>query len=155
MAHSRVTRCQAFIIKEGKILILHQYNSKRKDHYWQLPGGSLEEGETPEKGVIRELKEEIDLDIEVEKLLFNQTADVDVYKNYMSFLCKPLSEIHIIGENNPDHKILEAVWVPILDRSSWDKGLLAEKFYPPMEYIRKWYEENNDIEVKLCVQKKQ
>lgn len=45
---------RAVIIQDGKILLSHELNSG----WWLIPGGGLEEGETPEECVIREVEEE-------------------------------------------------------------------------------------------------
>ena len=45
---------RAIIIQDGKILLTHELNSG----WWLLPGGGMEEGETPEECVIREVEEE-------------------------------------------------------------------------------------------------
>ncbi len=42
---------------QGKILVL-----KRKNGFWEFPGGSVEFGEHPEKAAVRETKEETGLD---------------------------------------------------------------------------------------------
>lgn len=48
----------------NEVLLCH-----RTDYdLWNLPGGGLEEGETPWEGVIREIKEETGLDTEIIKL---------------------------------------------------------------------------------------
>lgn len=61
--------CGAFILnKEGKVL-LQQRNKEPEKGYWSIPGGKLEWMETFEDAVKREIKEECDIDIKIEKLL--------------------------------------------------------------------------------------
>ena len=62
---------------------------KRKDHqeYYTFPGGGLEEGETLEDGVIREIKEEFGINVEVVKKLYEMKSEKFNQKEYF-FLCK-------------------------------------------------------------------
>ncbi len=53
---------------KGNLLLVRRSVRPAKDH-WCLPGGFLELGETPEEGVLRELKEETNLDGEVLSLV--------------------------------------------------------------------------------------
>jgi 8-oxo-dGTP diphosphatase len=65
-----LTRPRAFaaIIKNNYILMTkHVYPD---GSFWTLPGGGLEAGETYEEAVIREVKEEVNLDVEVVDYLF-------------------------------------------------------------------------------------
>ncbi|MBM7614948.1 (deoxy)nucleoside triphosphate pyrophosphohydrolase [Alkaliphilus hydrothermalis] len=56
----------AAILKQGdKILIARRKEGKSLGGYWEFPGGKIEEGESPEKSLIRELKEEMMIDIKV------------------------------------------------------------------------------------------
>ncbi len=52
----------AFICHDGKVLV-QQRTGAHGAKTWAPPGGKLDYGETPEKGVAREIKEETDLDI--------------------------------------------------------------------------------------------
>jgi 8-oxo-dGTP diphosphatase len=53
-------RVSAVIAKNDKILLIHR--QKRGREYWTYPGGGIEEGETAEEAVIREVKEETSLE---------------------------------------------------------------------------------------------
>lgn len=52
-------RASAIIIKDGKILLIHR--RKEGKEYWVFSGGGIEEGETGEKTVLREVEEETGL----------------------------------------------------------------------------------------------
>jgi nucleoside triphosphatase len=76
---------------EGKILLT-------KSHKWfdkfTLPGGHIEVGETMKEAVIREVKEEVGLDVEVAEMLLTQEAIFaeEFWKKkhfiFFDFLCK-------------------------------------------------------------------
>ena len=57
-------RATAAVVKhENKILIAQ----RAKDFFWEFPGGKIDAGETPAECVVREMKEELDIDIRIEK----------------------------------------------------------------------------------------
>ena len=60
----------AAIIRDGKVLIAQRQQGSHMEYKWEFPGGKLEPDETPEECIIREIKEEMDIDIEV----------IDIYK---------------------------------------------------------------------------
>jgi 8-oxo-dGTP diphosphatase len=73
------------IILDGqkRVLLCH-----RCDHdLWNLPGGGLEFNEAPWECVVREVKEEIGLDVEVERLagIYSKRNQNDIV---FSFVCK-------------------------------------------------------------------
>ncbi len=55
----------AIITKDNKYLITRRSPSKHLAGFWEFPGGKIEEGETAEACLIREIKEELDINIRV------------------------------------------------------------------------------------------
>src|SRR5579862_3696295 len=56
----------ALIFKNGKFLITQRLESDSFGGYWELPGGKKEPTESLEECVIRELKEELDIEVEIQ-----------------------------------------------------------------------------------------
>lgn len=71
---------RGLIIKENKILFFHRFKNGKE--YFVLPGGHIEEGESPAEALIREIKEETTLDIKIDKELFNF---IDIYNNLRNY----------------------------------------------------------------------
>lgn len=53
----------ALIDADGRILIAKRPEGKTLAGLWEFPGGKVDPGELPETALVRELKEELDLDI--------------------------------------------------------------------------------------------
>jgi ADP-ribose pyrophosphatase len=49
------------VFDDGRVLLVRQYRYPVDERVWELPAGRLDPGETPEKGVLRELEEEVGL----------------------------------------------------------------------------------------------
>src|SRR6266567_5568873 len=72
---------------DGKILIIERH--KDGEHYFVLPGGHVDEGESLQQAVVREVAEETGLAVTVEKQLY--TSSDDKYQNDQHiFLCNYL-----------------------------------------------------------------
>lgn len=61
--------CAAIIIHQQKVLLTLRPKEKRLGGYWEFPGGKLEPGEAPHCALHRELREEIDIQVDIERLL--------------------------------------------------------------------------------------
>ena len=53
----------ALIDSDGRVLLARRPEGKKLAGLWEFPGGKLEPGETPEAALIRELKEELGIDV--------------------------------------------------------------------------------------------
>ncbi|NHM31976.1 NUDIX domain-containing protein [Neobacillus terrae] len=67
------SRACAALIKDNCILMVKEVYPDKT--FWTLPGGGLEAGETFEEAVIREVKEEVNLNVKVDRLLFSYSYD--------------------------------------------------------------------------------
>ena len=55
----------AILVHEGRLLIARRGPSARLAGKWEFPGGTIEAGETPDTCLIREMREEFEIGIEV------------------------------------------------------------------------------------------
>ena len=53
----------ALVDPDGRVLIAQRPAGKHLEGLWEFPGGKLRQGETPEAALIRELKEELGIDV--------------------------------------------------------------------------------------------
>ena len=68
MTNERIGRCSAVIIRGGRILLIRRI--KPGEDYYVFPGGGVEEGESFEEAMIREIKEELNLTAAIDRELF-------------------------------------------------------------------------------------
>ena len=93
---------------------------------WEFPGGKVEEGETPEEALVREIKEELDVEVEVEELL--DTVEYDYPKFHLSmdcFICKVKYGDFVLKE----HKNAKWLTKDTLNSVGWlpaDEGLVKK-----------------------------
>ncbi len=105
----------AVIEKDGKILIAKRRIGDLHGGRWEFPGGKVEFGETPEECLKRELKEELDIEVDIGKFICSSPftymlvpMELLVYKaSYLSGSIKAL-----------DHDELK--WVTPQELNSYD-----------------------------------
>ncbi len=70
----------ALIEKDGKYLVAQRKHDDTFGGLWEFPGGCIEEGETKEEALRREIKEELDLEIEAGSLFLTLTDEIPTLK---------------------------------------------------------------------------
>ncbi|MFN4196569.1 MAG: (deoxy)nucleoside triphosphate pyrophosphohydrolase [Caldimicrobium sp.] len=99
----------AFIQKQGKVLIVRRALHKKRGGLWEFPGGKVEEGETPEEAIVRELQEELNLIAKPKKIVakVNYSYDDEDIE---------LSLIEVEWEGEPElREDAELSWVKLED----------------------------------------
>ena len=89
----------AIIIENGSVFATQRGYGEFKDG-WEFPGGKIEPDETPEAAIVREIKEELDTEIEVMELL--DTVEYDYPNFHLSmdcFICKIKSGDLVLKEH--------------------------------------------------------
>lgn len=66
--HLLLVAAAALIDPSGRVLITQRPQHKALGGLWEFPGGKVEPGEAPEAALVRELKEELDLNVASEDL---------------------------------------------------------------------------------------
>ena len=75
----------AAVIRKGNYVFATQRGYGEYKDWWEFPGGKIEEGETPENALVREIKEELDSDITVGTFL--TTVEHDYPSFHLSMDC--------------------------------------------------------------------
>lgn len=127
---------RAIVLHENKLLLMERW--RQGMHYFSVPGGGVEAGETAEQTVVRELLEETSCLVVPERLLY--TLQSDEGAQHTIFLCRYVSgEPHLPAdapeaqENDENNRFVPgwvatadlaaapfAVWHPVKERLLYD-----------------------------------
>lgn len=81
----KTVRVVAAVIKENDCVFATARGYGGYKGWWEFPGGKIEEGETPEEALVREIREELTADIEVHELI--NTIEYDYPDFHLSMDC--------------------------------------------------------------------
>lgn len=113
---------RAVVCKNGKLLIMERWrrdSSGKMLHYYSIPGGGIEEGETGEQTVVRELREETGVVVRPIRLLIDQKQP-DGCRHYY-YWCEHISGEPTLQSSSEEaiaqneNNIFEPKWVPLKD----------------------------------------
>ena len=114
----RVEVAAAIICHDGQVLISQRDEKSHLSGYWEFPGGKRETDESFEDCVLREIREELNVDIEVER--FFETVHYEYSEKIVQlnfYLCRYIrGEAQALG-------CRQCKWVPL--------GELGDYPFPP------------------------
>ncbi|MBY0280729.1 MAG: 8-oxo-dGTP diphosphatase MutT [Alphaproteobacteria bacterium] len=118
--------------EDGSVFLVQRPLHKEMGGLWEIPGGKIEVGETPEETLIRELKEELDIQISVHDLS-PLTFVSHVYEKFhllmLVFLCRKWTGTITLRENQETFE-----WVKPLDLNNY---LMPDADKPLIEVLQK------------------
>ena len=115
----------AIIIRDGKVFATQRGYGEWKD-WWEFPGGKIEAGECPQEALVREIREELDAEIEVGELIETVEWDYPAFHLTMHcFVCSLVSQSMHLNEHEASawltRETLHSVkWLPA------DEGLIQK-----------------------------
>lgn len=116
----------AAIIREGDRIFATQRGYGEFKDGWEFPGGKVEPGETPQQALVREIREELDTEIEVEELVDAVEYDYPNFHLTMHcYFCTIKSGELVLKE----HEAARWLTKETLDSVAWlpaDEGLIGK-----------------------------
>ncbi len=117
-------RAGAVCIFKEKILLMHRINLERaadEQEYYVIPGGGVEEGETVEQAVVREVDEETTIKLEVGKLFLKRDLSNENREEFY-YVCKYISGEPTLREDTNEFREMKLganfykpMWVSLYD----------------------------------------
>ena len=120
----------AVIQKDNKILIAQRSEKMKLPLKWEFPGGKLEDGEDEKRAIVREIMEELNIEIAPSQRISAHLHDYGSFKiNLIAYLCDYVSGDIILLE----HKDFK--FVRLEELSNYN---LAEADIPVIGKIKKY-----------------
>ena len=109
----------AAIEKDGKFFCAQRPEGKSLGGFWEFPGGKLEAGESPEQALVREIREELNSEIEIISYINEASYDYDfgtvVMKTYHAKLVS--GKLELLEHQNSTwlapHELKTINWAPV------------------------------------------
>ena len=121
----RIEVVAAIIVKDGQVFATRRGYGEWQG-WWEFPGGKMEAGETPQEALRREIREELDADIEIGPFLDTVEWDYPAFHLTMHcFICTLVSESLHLNE----HEAASWITGETLNSVKWlpaDEGLIPK-----------------------------
>ena len=130
----KVVQVSAVVLvdRDGRVLLAKRPEGKSMAGLWEFPGGKIENNETPETALVRELKEELDIDTSetcLAPLTFVSHAYDTFHLLMMVFVCRQWQGMIHAKENQ------EFSWVSIKDINKYDMPPADKPIIPVLQEL--------------------
>jgi 8-oxo-dGTP diphosphatase len=116
----------AIIIIDTKILVAQRSKTMKMPLKWEFPGGKLEENENEIECIKREIKEELNIEIEILRRLSTNNYDYGTFKiKLIPYLANYISGAIQLSEHN-DYRLLDKSDLFSLDWAEADIPIVEE-----------------------------
>ncbi len=143
-AQERRVRYQAAILQNDHILLLkvwdHAFSGKT---FWVIPGGGRQSGETEEDCVKREVSEETQLHVDIERLLLDEPAlPAGSYQRVKTYVClirsgEPHPGVEPEVDTPEKSTIIQVGWFDLRTPTTWDELARNDPItYPLLQRLR-------------------
>ncbi len=123
---TRHTVAQAVVLQGDRVLLIKRTSPR----VWELPGGGIEEGETPTTAIVREVHEETGIQVRVER-------ELGVYQRLgfrphdgIVFVCTPVGGALTAGEETLAVRFFPTTQLP-LGLLPWYREVIQDALQPP------------------------
>ena len=106
----------AVVVQAEKVLAVRRGSGMKRAGKWEFPGGKLEQGESAEQSLIREIREELHLEISLVRALepvIHRYPEIEI--ELIPFLAKPIAGTLQLTE----HDAFEWLEVAQLSQLDW------------------------------------
>jgi 8-oxo-dGTP diphosphatase len=106
----------AVIVQDRKVLCAQRGENQSLPLKWEFPGGKIEEGETPQEALQREIQEEMECQVEIGSKIEETAFEYDFgIVHLTTYFCKLIKGTPVLTE----HAAIQWLPIPELNTLDW------------------------------------
>ena len=130
----------AIIVRQNKILLTQKGSETEHPFQWEFPGGKVGQKETFVDCIIREIKEELNVEIKVLEAMISVKYDYGFKKiELLPFLCE-IQDGEIVLTEHHDCRWLDLKELKEMNLSAADKRMIKQEIN--IQILEKYFREN-------------